>query len=254
MLRVRLKNHFLPKCRSVSLEGIAIAVILTFLTSILGILFYDTVVTGMFSVFLYRPVKRYIDELIRKHRAETLRLQFRDFLSCVASCLSTGRHMEEALKETKAELDKIYSSKDVIIIELVIVITQIESRQADVSQALSNFAERNDVDDIDMFVHIYESCRRSGGDFVSAIYKISDLICQKIEVEKEIKQIISQRKFEGKIITVMPILVLLFLRILSPEYLSIMYTGLPGRIAMTLALMGIYMAYRMIERITDMEI
>ena len=52
----------------------------------------------------------------------------------------------------------------------------------------------------------------------------------------------------------MPILVLLFLRILSPEYLSIMYTGLPGRIAMTLALMGIYMAYRMIERITDIEI
>ncbi len=89
---------------------------------------------------------------------------------------------------------------------------------------------------------------------MSAIYKISDLICQKIEVEKEIKQIISQRKFEGKIITVMPILVLLFLRILSPEYLSIMYTGLPGRIAMTLALMGIYMAYRMIERITDIEI
>ena len=77
--------------------------------------------------------------------------------------------MEEALKETKTELDKIYSSKDVIIIELVIIITQIESRQADVSQALSNFAERNDVDDIDMFVHIYESCRRSGGDFVSDI-------------------------------------------------------------------------------------
>ncbi len=254
MFKISVDTVFTNKIRSKAVRKIAVISILFIVTGIIGILFYDTFYTCVISVFIYKPVNRYIDELVRKNRAEVLRLQFRDFLSCIASSLSTGRHIEEGLKETKAELLKIYNPKDVIMIELNTMVMQIESRQMDVSDALQNFAGRNDVEDIEMFVHIYEACKKSGGDFVSAIYKISDLICQKIEIEKEIKQIISQRKFEGRIITAMPVLVIMFLRILSPEYLSVMYTVIPGRIAMTAALAGVYASYRMIERITDIEI
>lgn len=241
------KSDFTPKSLFIFLG-------ITAVIGVVGILFYNTAKIGILSILVYKPVKGYIDDLIRKNRSETLRLQFRDFISCIASSLSTGRHMADGIKEAKLELEKIYNPKDAIMIELDITLTHIESRQMSVTEALRDFARRSEVDDIEMFVHIYEACKRSGGDFVSAIYKISDLICQKIEIEKEIKQIISQRKFESKIITMMPILVLLFLRILSPEYLSIMYIGISGRIAMTIALMGIYMAYRMMERITDIEI
>ena len=40
-----------------------------------------------------------------------------------------------------------------------------------ISSALHHFAERSGIENIETFVRIYESCLRSGGDFVSAIHK-----------------------------------------------------------------------------------
>lgn len=231
-----------------------VIVTLALFTAGIGILFYNTFMTAVFTIVLYRPAQRYVDDLILRKNKEILIIQFRDFLSCIASSLSTGRHMEEGIREARQELLKIYSGKDLIIIEINRVLAEVESMNGSVTEALGNFAGRADIEDIETFVRVYESCLRSGGDFVSAIHKTSDIISQKIEIEREIKQIVSQRKFEGRIITFMPIIVILFLRLLSPEYLSVMYQTAEGRIAMSAALGGVFAAYRMMERITDIEI
>ena len=41
---------------------------------------------------------------------------------------------------------------------------------------------------------------------------------------------------------------------ISPGYLDVMYTTLAGRIVMTAALAAVYVAYRMIDKITAIEI
>jgi tight adherence protein B len=52
----------------------------------------------------------------------------------------------------------------------------------------------------------------------------------------------------------MPVLIILFLKGISPEYLNVMYTTLPGRILMTAAIAGVIGAYIWIERITDIDV
>lgn len=244
----------MPSWNSAFSKKMFVTVLLLLFTACMGILFYNTFAMAVFTVFLYRPTQKYVNELILQRNRDVLLMQFRDFLSCIASSLSTGRHMEEGIREAEKELLKIYTKKDPIIVEIDCILAETDSINGNVSSALHHFAERSGIEDIETFVRIYESCLRSGGDFVSAIHKTSDLISQKIEIEREIKQIVSQRKFEGRIITMMPIVVIMFLRLLSPEYLSVMYRTLEGRIAMTAALAGVFMAYRMMDRITDIEI
>ena len=52
----------------------------------------------------------------------------------------------------------------------------------------------------------------------------------------------------------MPVVIILFLQMMSPDYLEVMYTTAAGRILMSLALGAIVFAYWMIERITDIEV
>ncbi|MFQ7736477.1 MAG: type II secretion system F family protein, partial [Emergencia timonensis] len=65
---------------------------------------------------------------------------------------------------------------------------------------------------------------------------------------------VMQKKYEGRIITIMPVAIILFLQIMSPDYLQVMYSTAAGRILMSLALAAIVIAYFMIERITSIEV
>jgi tight adherence protein B len=80
------------------------------------------------------------------------------------------------------------------------------------------------------------------------------MLIDKIGIEKEIKTLTSQKRFEGKLISAMPVVVILFLNIASPAYIEILYTSFNGRVIMTAALAGILYAYRMTLKLTKIEV
>ena len=64
----------------------------------------------------------------------------------------------------------------------------------------------------------------------------------------------SQKRFEGNIITAMPLIVIMFLNVFSPDYLEPLYKTLSGRLIMTAALAGLVAAHFMTRRITKIEV
>jgi tight adherence protein B len=76
----------------------------------------------------------------------------------------------------------------------------------------------------------------------------------KMEIEKEIRALTAQKKFEGRIISIMPLTVVLFLNIFSPDYLAVMYETFSGRLVMTVSLAGIVAAYRMMMKLTEVAV
>lgn len=90
--------------------------------------------------------------------------------------------------------------------------------------------------------------------FMEVLASTCEILNDKMSIEKEIKTLVAQKKLEGKIITVMPLCVIIFLNIISPDYLQVLYSTFAGRIVMTLALAGMATAYLMTERLTDIEV
>ncbi|MPN63494.1 hypothetical protein SDC9_211253 [bioreactor metagenome] len=119
---------------------------------------------------------------------------------------------------------------------------------------MKDFAFRTCVEDITDFVDIYLTCRETGGDMVKVLTKASEIIMDKIAIEREIRTIAVQKQFEAKILTAIPFLIVLFLQLISPDYLSAMYEGLQGRILMTIALAGIGAAYFWSMKLTKIEV
>ena len=180
-------------------------------------------------------IKRYSDFMVTKRKEELL-YQFKDLLYSISSSIATGRHMRESLEEGLSSLMEIYSNDDLIIIELEDMTGKMRNTNLQDIEVLQDFAIRSKLDDIQNFTEVYGACKVSGGNFILAINKAANVIGEKISIERDIKLMISQKKFEGKIITFMPIAILFFFYIMSPDYIKIMYETFGGRIIMTVSL------------------
>ena len=128
-----------------------------------------------------------------------------------------------------------------------------ENRESDI-QIFLDFAKRSHCEDIDNFVQVYMTCRTMGGNLEKVIKSTTEIIVDKINIESEIRTLTAQKKFEGKIISMMPFAILLLLNLFSPDYLEPLYTTLTGRIVMTAALGGLVFAFFLTERLTAIEV
>lgn len=217
-------------------------------------LFYHSIFLSLlFSLLAYPCLPRYRSHLAEKRRKE-LKEQFRDVLYSVSASISTGRQMPEALQEAEQNMKVIFKEDALIVMELTYMVKRLKEYRESEEEILKEFAARTCIDDISDFVDIYLTCRETGGDLIKVLSKASEVIMDKITIEKEIRTITAQKQFEAKILTAIPFIIILFLQLVSPDYLSAMYEGIKGRMLMTMALCGIGFAYFWSMKLTKIEV
>lgn len=217
-------------------------------------LFYHSIVLSLLlSLLAYPCLGPYSDYLAERRRRE-LKEQFRDVLYSVSASVSAGRQMPEALKEAEENMKLIYREDSLIVLELADMVKRLSEYREAEEEILKDFAARAHIEDISDFVDIYLICRETGGDLIKVITKASEIIMDKIAIEREIRTITAQKRFEAKILTAIPFFILIFLQLVSPDYLAPMYEGIKGRLLMTMALSGIAFAYWISMKLTRIEV
>ena len=216
--------------------------------------FYQSLTVSLASGIFVPVCMRYYAGSIAEKRKELLITQFRDFLYSLQASFSAGRNMRDGLYDARENLRLMYDEKSPMIAEISAMLNKIDNIRTPVEEALKDFAARCSVSDIENFVEIYSICRLTGGDISAVISKTSNMLMDKIGIEKEIKTLTSQKRFEGKLISAMPVVVILFLNIASPGYVEVLYTTLAGRVIMTGAMAGILYAYHLTLKLTRIEV
>ncbi len=219
-----------------------------------GYLFYHSIILSLILSSLSYPCIRVYSNYKADKRRKELKEQFRDLLYSISASVTTGRHMAEALYEAEQNLRLIYKEDSLIVLELSYMVKRIYEYRESEEEILRDFAARASIEDISDFVDIYLICRETGGDFIKVITKASEIIMDKICIEKDINTITSQKRFEAKILTAIPFIVILFLQLVSPDYLAVMYADIKGHLLMTLALLGIGFAYMWSMKLTKIEV
>ncbi len=218
-----------------------------------GQVFYGSIgfsaICGL-SIVLF--IEQYKNYLVTK-RIRALRKQFGDLLYSLSASVATGRQLSSALQEAYINLSYVYKPNTPMLVELKYLTKSFLENRDSEETLLTGFAQRSGVEDIRNFVNVYLSCRETGGDINQVIANASEILMQKMTIEREISVMTSQKKFEGKIISAMPVLIIMFLNLASPGYLENLYCTLFGRLVMTAALVGIFTAYKLTEKITNIE-
>lgn len=217
-------------------------------------LFFDTFLGFITSPFVFIAVYPEFENDRRENESKALRNEFRDVLYSFSSSFSSGRHMQEAMREAKRYLNELYGETSILAPEIGKMYNMISSFGMDETKVWRAFAEDKKIEDITDFIEVYEACRASGGNIIVAVDNAASIITEKIGIENEIRKMASQKKTEGRIIAVMPFILIIFLRISAPEYIGIMYKTVAGRIMMMIACILITAAAIMTERITRINV
>ncbi len=217
-------------------------------------LFYHSILLAVVSGTLMYFVTPYIKEYMVRRRFDALNIQFKDMLYSLSASIAAGRQMEEALIEAEENLSIIYKESDLIMCELRHMrISILENKESD-KPLLKDFASRTGNEDINDFVVAYITCRNMGGDLEKMISDAVDILTEKMAIERDIKVLISQKKTEGMIISLMPVVMLLGLNIMSYSYISVLYESLAGRLIMTASLVVMCCGVSLMNKITKIRI
>jgi tight adherence protein B len=220
---------------------------------VLGYLFYQHPI-GMILLFpmviLYFKMKK---KSLIKERRWKLNLEFMDGIQALSAALEAGYSAEHALEEASRDLLHIYSEKSMIIKEFNYMINQVHMN-IPVEKALEDFGRRSGVEDIRNFSEVFGTAKRTGGDMPQIIKISRDIICDKIEVKREIVTMISAKRLEANIMKFIPVIILAYLMLSSPDFLKPMYHNLFGIILMSIFLLIYFGAFLLIDRIVSIEV
>lgn len=188
-----------------------------------------------------------------KRRQWKLVLQFKEAIGSLSSYLSAGYSVENAFPAAARELRNLYGGEAMIVREFSHIGAQLQMNKP-VEQLLSEFARRSGSDDIRNFSEVFRMAKRSGGELCGIIEQTVTVLRDKISVSEEIRTMTASRRFEQKIMNLMPFGIILYIDLTSAGFFDVMYQTLAGRIVMTVCLFVYAAAYVMSERLLDIRV
>lgn len=226
----------------------AIAIILT-----VSYLFYESFFAAIFlSPYIILHMKKYKERLKNK-RKETLAKEFSDVLQSVKSSLASGSSLENAFRDSGREIVMVYGKDCYMIKELTNIVNQL-SVNIPLEVIMEDFGNRSQVEDIQLFSEILRYAKRSGGNIIGIITKTIDTISSKSSVKADIDTMISGKKYEQKIMNIMPFFIIVYLKISGGSMLDPLYGNLLGIIVMTICLLIYMAAIYLAEKILNIEV
>lgn len=223
------------------------------LVAAVGYFFYRSVlITVLLSplILLYLRTKK---KTLCKRRKEELLIQFKDALKSIHGSLQAGYSMENAFLEGYRDMVEYHGPESVIAKEFYGIKTGIRNNMT-VEELMEDMGKRSGVEDIQDFAGVLRVGKQTGGN-LPALFENSMLVIEeKISVKQEILTLISAKRLESRIMSVIPFVIIFYVDTTSKGYFDVLYTGVAGKILMT-ACLGVYIfAVWMSGRIMDIEI
>ena len=232
----------------------------------LRLLFRALLITGLFTFVFYRNLLFFLFLLplaflfpftqrkaLAAARRRKLLLAFREALSLLASSLSAGYSLENALRESLGELSVLYGNTALIVREFSYLLRQI-GMNIPPEQAVDDFARRSGLDDIKTFARVLRIARKSGGDLAGILRRTSEVIGDRIQIKEEILTLTAARRFEQRVMNLVPLFMILYVDFSSPGFFRVMYETLLGRLVMTLCLATYLFALYLSQRISSISL
>lgn len=216
-------------------------------------LFYGTCLCAiLFSPYLIRYIKSWEKQVIKK-KQELFHLQFKEAIQSLSVALNVGYSVENALAEAVKDLKSIYKKDALILKEFGYMIRQLQMNVT-AEIAWKEFAARTGDEDVQTFVTVFNMAKRSGGDTMDIIRSAVRQMSEKLDVERDIQTMMSAKKLEFKIMSLIPFGMIAYMKMSFPEFMDVLYGNPVGVIVMSLCL-GIYLlAYETGKRIVEIEV
>ena len=181
---------------------------------------------------------------IKKKRGRLLNSQLPQALTLISNGLRAGFSFPQSLNVAGKEMDSPISDE-------FLKVLRDNSLGKPMEEALENLSKRTDDEDLDMFVTALLIQRQVGGNLAEVLDTISNTIRERVKLRGEIRSLTAQGRLSAAIISFLPIALALVISVINPGYLDVMFTTLPGIIALVAAvvmeLIGIFLLIKLVN-------
>lgn len=216
-------------------------------------LFYGNFMFAFLLLPFYFPMTKIRKDALTERREKIFKRQFSDAIVSMSDAMKIGCSAENAVKEAYREMRLLHGANSYICKELLEICRKI-SINTTIETAFVEMATRTKIREIELFSQIFSVAKRTGGNIVDITAMVSENINQCLRVEQEIYVAISEKRLEQRIMSFVPIGIILYTSLTSEGFLDVMYTTILGKIIMTVSLIVYGGAVYGAERIIHMDI
>lgn len=213
-----------------------------------GIAFYKSIVWSMLAVLILLLLSQKFKKYARD-KSDFYLDAFIDFLNQINSNMSIGMGFDSSILSSALLLksDQSYSAKAIEEINRFI------KMGVSTESVFSRVTELFPISEAKLYARMMKISKETGANPSDITGITIDKLYLKHKVNHEIHTILFQKKLEQTILCVAPMVVILFIRLSTPEYLSVLDGTLAGKIVMTSALSLIVVMKLISERLVNIK-
>ncbi|MBR6322109.1 MAG: type II secretion system F family protein [Lachnospiraceae bacterium] len=203
------------------------------ITALLSFVFYDSFVPGL-AAFPFTAVFLLLKERERLRKRDCRRLKA-DFLMAArifSDYLRSACSPENAVQYSLKELSELCGKDSDMVTEWQLMGRELRLGRT-LEEVFADFAERSGVREIRDFSEVLAIVNRSGGALHEVIRTVTMWMSEQQAEAAEIRSRLSGKLLELRLMEIVPVVILLYVRFASPELLSVMYARTAGRLVMS---------------------
>ena len=105
----------------------------------------------------------------------------------------------------------------------------------DITDALEGVGQRMDSDDFNWIVMAIRIQREVGGNLAEILHTVADTLREREYLRRQVKALSAEGRLSGYILSGLPPLIGLYMMMVNPDYIALLYTTLPGFILLGVA-------------------
>lgn len=216
-------------------------------------LFYDSVIyMPLLMIPIAVVVVSFLKEMIKKNRLRAA-IEFQELMEQMSAGLYAGNSLEHSYIRGVCGL-KEQHPEGMLLMGLWEEGVKRLRLNVPIVQVLEELANRTGLEDVEHFARVTLVAQRNGGNLIHVIAQATGHISEKIKTDHEIEAIISAKKMEQSIMCVMPFVMMLYVRLMSPQYFDVLYHNAFGVVFMTACLSVIFVAYLFGRYLVDIKV
>ena len=198
------------------------------------------------GAFTFTLPARYV-RLVRTRRREKFNVQLVDALGTMSNALRAGFSIAQAFESVVDSGEKPISQEFTMLLQQMRVGMTFE-------EALQSMDRRVGSEDLTLVCTSIDIARRTGGNLTEIFDRISETIRGRMRIERRVKTLTAQGRFQGIIVSLMPLGLGLVLTLMKPSLMIPFLTSLTG-IACVLAASGLVIAgWLIIRKIVKIDV
>ena len=182
----------------------------------------------------------------RSKRKQLFNKQLGESLTIMSNCMRSGYSFQQAMQSIAKEMQPPISTEFARVVREINYGTSLE-------QALNNMVGRVDNQDLELLVSAVITSSQVGANLSEILDTISETVGDRIKLREEVRVLSAQGRLSGIIIGILPVVVILFLMIINPGYLTDFVANPIGKLMLGVSAVLEVLGFIIINRIVDIK-